>query len=54
MDVRKQDKEAAEPLKAISFIKRKSKHLMSEIDNAIKECDLMIDRIIESLSLIHI
>ena len=48
MDVRKQDKEAAEPSKAISFIKRKSKHLMSEIDNAIKECDLMIDRIIES------
>ena len=48
MDVRKQDKEAVEPSKAISFIKRKSKHLMSEIDNAIKECDLMIDRIIES------
>ena len=47
MDVRKQDKEAAQDSsKALSFIKRKSKHLMAEIDRAIKECDEMIDRII--------
>lgn len=46
MDVRKQDKEAVEPSPAIRFIKRKSKHIIEEIDNAIKECDGMIDRII--------
>lgn len=46
MDVRKQDKEAAEPSPAISFIKRKSKHIIEEIDKAIKECDGMIDKII--------
>ena len=46
MEVRKKDKESVESLKAGSFIKRKSKHLISEIDKAIKECDEMIDRII--------
>ncbi len=48
MDVRKQDKEASEKNKALSFINRKSKHLIAEIDKAIKECDARIDRIIES------
>lgn len=48
MDVRKQDKEASDKTRALSFINRKSKHLMAEIDKAIKECDAMIDRIIES------
>lgn len=48
MDVRKQDKESAEKTTALNFINRKSKHLMNEIDKAIKECDAMIDRIIES------
>lgn len=48
MDVRKQDKEAADKTKALNFINRKSKHLITEIDKAIKECDAMIDRIIES------
>lgn len=48
MDVRKQDKETAQSSKAITFINRKSKHLMAEIDKAIKECDTMIDRIIDA------
>ena len=48
MDVRKQDKETAQSSKAISFINRKSKHLRTEIDKAIKECDMMIDRIIDA------
>ncbi|WP_236091937.1 IS110 family RNA-guided transposase [Bacteroides ovatus] len=48
MDVRKQDKETAQSSKAISFINRKSKHLITEIDKAIKECDMMIDRIIDA------
>lgn len=48
MDVRKQDKEASDKTKALCFINRKSKHLIAEIDKAIKECDAMIDRIIES------
>lgn len=30
----------------MSFIRRKSKHLMAELDKAIKECDGMIDRVI--------
>lgn len=47
IEVRKKDKESGQAAsKAISFIKRKSKHLMNEIDKAIKECDDMIDRII--------
>lgn len=48
MDVRKQDKENAGSSRAMSFIRRKSNHLLKEIDNAIKECDKMIDQIIES------
>jgi len=48
MDVRKQDKQTAEPSRALSFINSKSKHLMAELDKAIKECDAMIDRIIEA------
>lgn len=47
MEVRKKDKEANESSKAKSFIDRKSKHLIGEIDKAIKECDKMIDKIIE-------
>lgn len=46
MEVRKKDKAAVESSKAINFINRKSKHLMAEIDKAIKECDDMIDKII--------
>ena len=47
MEVRKKDKESSgETSRAMSFIKRKSKHLMAEIDKSIKECDEMIDRII--------
>lgn len=48
MEVRKQDKTTAGTSKAISFINRKSKHLIGEINKAIKECDDMIDAIIES------
>lgn len=48
MDVRKQDKESAGKTMAINFINRKSNHLMAELDKAIKECDVMIDRIISS------
>ncbi|WP_294562627.1 IS110 family transposase [uncultured Bacteroides sp.] len=48
MDARKQNKETSESSKAINFINRKSKHLMAEIDKAIKECDDMIDRIIDA------
>lgn len=48
MEVRKQDKETVQSSKAITFINRKSKHLITEIDKAIKECDTMIDRIIEA------
>lgn len=47
MEVRKKDKEASQDAsKAISFIKRKSKRLMAELDKAIKECDGEIDRLI--------
>ena len=46
-DIRKQDKEHSELSKAINFIKRKSDHIIEEIDKAIKECDKMIDRTIE-------
>lgn len=47
IEVRNKDKEASnESSKALSFIKRKSKHLMEEIDKSIRECDDMIDRII--------
>lgn len=48
MDVRKQDKQTAGPSRASNFINRKSKHLIAELDKAIKECDAMIDSIIES------
>lgn len=47
MGVRMQDKEHSEASKAMSFIKRKSNHIIAEIDKAIKECDEMIDRTIE-------
>ena len=47
MDIRKQDKEHSELSKAMNFIKRKSDHIIEEIDKAIKECDKMIDRTIE-------
>ena len=46
MEVRKKDKQSLESSKATSFIKRKSAHLIAEIDKAIKECDTMIDKII--------
>lgn len=47
MDIRKQDKDTSEPSPMISFIKRKSNHLIEEIDKAIKECDEMIDKLID-------
>lgn len=46
MEVRKKGKESEDSSKAMSFIRRKSKHLIKEIDSAIKECDMMIDKII--------
>lgn len=46
MEVRKKGKESEGSSKAMSFINRKSKHLIKEIDSAIKECDAMIDKII--------
>lgn len=46
MEVRKKGKESEETSKAMSFINRKSKHIIGEIDKAIKECDQMIDKII--------
>lgn len=48
MEVRRKDKATAENSKAISFINRKSKHLMAEIDKVIKDCDDMIDKIIQA------
>lgn len=48
MEVRKQDKETAQPSKVLSFINRKSKHLITEIDKTISECDTMIDHIIDA------
>ena len=48
MEVRKQDKSKADASKATGFIGRKSKHLINEINKAIKECDALIDSIIES------
>lgn len=48
MEVRKNGKASEEPSKAMSFIKRKSDHLIKEIDKAIKECDERIDQIIAS------
>lgn len=47
MCVRKQSKTKSEPSKAMSFINRKSEHLIAEMDAAIKECDDMIDKIIK-------
>lgn len=46
MEVRKKDKQSLEASKATSFIKRKSSHLLVEIDRAIKDCDEIIDKII--------
>lgn len=46
MEVRKKGKETEESSRAMSFINRKSKRLIAEIDKAVKECDQMIDRII--------
>ena len=48
MDVRKQDKSNSGKSKALSFINRKSKHLIAEINKSIAECDKMIDSIIEA------
>lgn len=46
MEVRKKGKESEDASKAMAFINRKSRHLIKEIDSAIKECDMMVDRII--------
>lgn len=48
MEIRKKDKSNAGKSKVLSFINRKSKHLISEINKSIVECDKMIDAIIES------
>lgn len=48
MEVRQEDKGNVGKGKALTFIGRKSKHLISEIDKAIKQCDKMIDEIIEA------
>lgn len=47
MEVRRKDKETSlKGSETLSFIRRKSRHLMAEIDKSIRECDRMIDRII--------
>jgi len=48
MEIRDKGKESEERSKGLSFIHRKAKHLIAELDKAIKECDIMIDQIIES------
>lgn len=48
MELRKEDKAQGSKSKALSFINRKSKHLIAEINKAIVECDKMIDAIIEA------
>lgn len=48
MEIRKKDKSNVGKSKALSFINRKSKHLITEINKSIAECDKMIDAIIES------
>lgn len=48
IEMRKNDKERGEGSKAMTFIKRKSKHLLLELEKTIKECDKMIDELIES------
>lgn len=48
MEVRDKDKAATWHGAAVTFIKRKSKHLMAEINKAISQCDKMIDEIIDS------
>ncbi|MDR2950287.1 MAG: IS110 family transposase [Prevotella sp.] len=48
MEVRKMDKSNTGKCKALSFINRKSKHLITEINKSIKECDKMIDAIIDA------
>lgn len=47
MELRKEDKAKGSKSKALSFINRKSKHLIEEINKAITECDKMIDAIIQ-------
>ncbi|GHT64487.1 hypothetical protein FACS189451_12120 [Bacteroidia bacterium] len=47
MELRKENK-SQEKSKALSFINRKSKHLIAEIKKSIEECDKMIDAIIEA------
>lgn len=48
IEVRMEGKQAAGTDKAMSFIKRKSRHIAAEINKAIAECDRMIDSIIEA------
>ena len=48
MEIRDKGKESEETSKGLSFIRRKARHLIAELDRTIKECDLMIDRIIDS------
>lgn len=48
MEVRKKDKDLIPIAKITAFISRKGKHLIAEFDKAIKECDEMIDHIINN------
>lgn len=48
MEIRDNGKESEDSSKGLSFIRRKAKHLIAELNKTIKECDLMIDRIIDS------
>lgn len=48
MTLRREDKASATRSKALTFIKRKSGHLIDEINKAIEECDAIIDAIIAS------
>jgi len=42
MEIRDKGKESEETSKGLSFIRRKARHLIAELDRTIKECDLMI------------
>lgn len=48
MEIRDKGKEREETTGGLSFIRRKAKHLIAELDKTIRECDRMIDRIIDS------
>ena len=48
MEIRDKGKECEDSSRGLSFIRRKARHLIAELDRTIKECDFMIDRLIDS------